>query len=95
MVFALAGDSTITSLPVRLTAGLDLLRRGFRSTGGGVRPSCAGVRPIRTMRVPHTPHCPEVEGDPARVKVGSAARISRFCLHFTQYASNRLSYLRY
>ena len=80
-VLAFAGDSTITNFPLRLLRGF----RGFFS--GGVIPSWSSVRPIRFIFVPQTVQVPFVTGAPIALKAATGLLISRFDLHFTQYAS--------
>jgi hypothetical protein len=57
---------------------------------GGVRPWCASVFPIRNIFVPQTEQVPEVPGVPVFVKTACGESISRFSLHFTQYASKTI-----
>src|SRR5690606_22144947 len=76
---ALAGDSTITSLPVgaevrcaaaavRFLVRRVVLPRFFaavRVTRSGLgSPACASVAPMRNKAVPHTEHAPRVPGVP-------------------------------
>ena len=58
---------------------------------GCSKPAWASVIPMRETVVPHTAHCPLVMGLPFTVKLATGLTISRFCLHFIQYASKNNS----
>ena len=45
------------------------------------------AEPILNILVPHTGHFPSVAGRPFFIVIWTASLISRFALHFTQYAS--------
>src|SRR4030042_322385 len=75
-VRALAGDSTMTSLPLRLSPFL-----------GAIMPAWAGVLPMRKRVVPHTGQVPREAGVPLLVKTACGSDISRLVRHLTQYAS--------
>jgi hypothetical protein len=66
-------------------------RRGFSTRSGFGRDAWASVSPMRNRLVPQKRQLPWVPGVPVRVYTGWALTISRFVLHFTQYASVMIS----